>query len=187
MSALVLFLASPLIYAYAHADGIVSEIFDGQVQGPTAMSSSLVLSTPLAKPLTPASSSSSSPSSIPNLVPNTTASARSTAAPLLFTSSASAASRVAMTNSATYPMNTSLAVGAESVNTSTAANATVKTSTGGMMGPSMAPLSSTTPGMPSSTAATVAKATGAAVGGSGSVGWDIWALGGFAVVVAMAG
>lgn len=48
---------------------------------------------------------------------------------------------------------------------------------------------STAPGMGSSSAAaTAAKVTGAAaVGGSGSVGWGVWAVGGFAVVVAMAG
>ena len=166
----------------ARADGVVSEINDGQIQAPktpTGMSSALILSTPFAKALAP--SSSSSPSAIPNPVPNTTISAGSTATPFLFTSGQSTGTHAAMTTSVTYPMNTSVPVsGAGS------ANATSGGSTG--MGTSMAP--TTAPNMPSGTAmtaATAAKATGAAVGGSGKVGWGVWALGGFAVVVALAG
>lgn len=176
-----LLLSLPSIFA--HAEGIISEINDGQIQAPTAIATSLALSTPQAKVIAPPSSSF--PSSIPNPVPNTTASAGSTAAPLLFTSGESTVPRVAATSSATYPMNTSMVVSAGGVNATGMPNGTGGASSGGMMGTSMAPLS-TSPGMPSSTAATAAKATGAAVGGSGSIGWGVWALGGFAAAAVIA-
>lgn len=178
---LPLLLSLPSIFV--HAEGIISEINDGQIQAPTAIATSLALSTPQAKVIAPPSSSF--PSSIPNPVPNTTASAGSTAAPLLFTSGESTVPRVAATSSATYPMNTSMAVSAGGVNATGMPNGTGGASSGGMMGTSMAPLS-TSPGMPSSTAATAAKATGAAVGGSGSIGWGVWALGGFAAAAVIA-